>query len=1563
MTGRLPAVFDVENPSQADGYDGSVYTARAILARDNPELFDPNIDISADPSLWEGEDYSRVIYPKGKMPDWKDKLGASVSQLNTLINYNDKNNLEAARASKEELDVPDTVLVEMLPTEFQSLVLNEKYENGGVAAITLREQLLEDIANNTIMDNMEWYEQLGYSAASLAIDPTTYAAGGVGVKVGASASNVAAKGAKLLGKSMPANARVLTTYGTAGVIESAATNAPRLGGDHTYTVEDYQADLVVDALVGTGLVYGGSKLFNGFKSYKTQSEIRRRAAQENIDNMKRELETGSSRVIDFDPNSKLRPEGAPPVRPDATFKQNVQETLSYRARTNNLDMQWRVPEAPTTPADEVIETKLEDMLEYPVFKIDNDMAWLGTQLVDLTEQVKQLRKFRNKMDVETISNHPAFRNPTRENVADLTRQVEDKIGEAWRVTGNQAKVEKHSMQLGVPVGKEVSTDVMTPDVQQAWVELEGQGLAIKREIGVTPDGQPQYAYQIKTNDSSPRIDSEQPKPLAPEMAAVLRKIDSERAQAQITATRNANRQQNKVTINYGSIETPVQKSDYVIQTSELDKAIEVHNKQESIVQEQSPTMTKTVQNSDEVPTVHIVQEVDNLKQAQQQAKADSAQQPVPDKYAEMNWADIKKNGDKVQSPWIAPDGKVYSTEGDHVELAYDMDAESDMYSGGWDNGLIRMSAAVEGQADVPFISYHIGENQLLTQKQYDMAEEFLNENTGSRMLWQVGNTNDGAAEITLDELKKYVKQDVPKEIEQLDLTTGKLEAAEDAAVAVVQNNAVAKAVGDSLLKKSFDKLSTMITDYHGSGEHKVYKDLLTPANIKQWAAQAVSQWGGVTQDLATKFIKSDNPTLNWVGTHLTEMGRGYGGDVMRKHTAGVIKESEYLRSISQIMPSYDKAVKEYAASKGSKAVGQMMAAVSAGGRNKLQDEFARKFMLYMNDMRLGKELPDEPVIAKFAKDWDKYMSHNYATLVSNKIAGFTGNNKINNYVPQVWNVKHAQRLLREDEETVRQLLTKAIRTEDPEGAADALIRWMKEENADGYDGYLATNDARSIERINLDWNTEHNGTTILDLLETDTRKLSTNYSNRVAGWAGVSKASNGKVTSYTDLNSLQLAAYEANKNIDEAMVVRDVIDSLFGRPIQGGLQDWQRSLKTASVLTKLGGLGSAQLIETGTVATRAVMESAGDPKFMKKLIRGLSPEETAQDLVEIQKLTGNNWDYHLFNTEAEYYTEYDLANTNKVTNALDWAVDKMTGGGLKQVAGRAFGHVTGYNAVRKYQSAMLQRSFAMQVARYFKHGHTKMSVERMADYGLTDIAGNNNRLQRAIREHVEFDGDGYPSKYNFDKWDAQAKDDFMYAMQRAEAQELLRPLIGEMPEWFNKPWVQMLLQFRTMPLVAQNKALGRSLAFADKEAITQLMLNSMTAGLVRYGKFAGLAAVAAGTTGDWEAEYEKQLDRAGRDAILGGATDRYITQLGGVADVYSLTQIYGTANTPDEYARKVANQIPALSLLGDYAGAAYQASQDDGDRAMKHVQGLMFLGNTLAVDAAGSVIEETVKGD
>lgn len=1279
-------VLDMLQPQPGQG-------AAAFLRGEAPEIFSSD-DLASDPQL------QSVIRPR-KSVGWQDKIGAAFNQNSVLINTGDSRELELARRSKAELDVPDEVLTDGIPPEFATVVLNEKSKYGGSAAMILKEQIREDVANRNITNDLDWYAQLGYTAGGFLLDPTTYLAGAGAIKVGAQVANATRK-ATILGSSLPATSQKLLQWGAVGAVESATLNAPKLSGDHTYNINDYYADVLVDTLLGAGLTYGGSKLLNKASTYSAQAKSRESTVVQQVKMMDAELSGNKTPEADIDVEHAVNRVQNPNVATrNRTNIRHLEQTLGVN---RSRDIEAEFPQLRRGD----LATKIDNAVLAATK--DNDMTWLSAKLKQLSSG-----------NYGALS-HPAFSAPTKKNFVDLIKTLE--------ASGSKM----HSKSL---LSQPVEIDAV---IQKVASETASEVLEASR----------------RNFDTS--------------------KLSFEDKWAGVGANKQT-KTDVEITLSSGSIK------------AQLD--------------------------NDEVPLDVIFRELDELRTVQKEVKQTNPASSI---------AEVDLGGSKIE----------------------------------------------EGVSGIS-----------------DSAKESLS---------------------------------------------------------------------TRLLRKSFDKLNTTVADYHTSGEHKVYQDLLTPRNIGQVAARAVSQWGGVTRDLATTFIETGSQTMNYIGTHFTEMGRGYGGDVMRKHTAGVIREAEYIKSISQIMPDYDKTIKAYAASKGSKAVGQMMAATSVGGRNKIQGEFAKEFMRYMNNTKRGRAV-DNPLMAEFAQKWNAYMRHNYKQLENNSIAGFTGDNQRTNYVPQVWNVKHAQRLLREDPDTVRMLLTKAAGDADK---ADHLIEWFGKQDAATYDGYVATNDSRALERMDVDWDVEHNGVSLLDLLETDTRKLATAYSNRVAGWVGVSKSTGGKVTSYTDLNALKTMVWQETGKAKDVEVVNDVIDLLFGRPVQGGLPDYGRSIKAATVLTRLGSLGSAQLIESGTIATRAIMETMGDPKFMAKLTKGLSPKETAQDLLEIQKLTGNDWDFHLINTEAEYWTDFDLANTSKLQNQVDWAVDKATFGSAKQVAGRAFGHVTGYNQVRRFQSAMLQRSFAMQVARKFKHGESKMSNQRMADFGLSDPAGNNPTLKDAIERHVEFDADGYPSKYNFDKWSNEAIDSFMYSLQRAEATELMRPLVGEMPEWFNKPWVQMVMQFRSMPLVAQNKALGRSLAFADKEAVYQLVLNTMTSGLVRYGKFAGLAALATAGGGSFVDEYNKKLDNAGRDSILGGATDRYITQGGLYSDVYALSTIGSSASTPQQYLEKTMGQIPALGLVKDYAMTAYRAGEGDGDKALNHAMRITPLGNTLAFEAVATLVEESI---
>ena len=259
-----------------------------------------------------------------------------------------------------------------------------------------------------------------------------------------------------------------------------------------------------------------------------------------------------------------------------------------------------------------------------------------------------------------------------------------------------------------------------------------------------------------------------------------------------------------------------------------------------------------------------------------------------------------------------------------------------------------------------------------------------------------------------------------------------------------------------------------------------------------------------------------------------------------------------------------------------------------------------------------------------------------------------------------------------------------------------------------------------------------------------------------------------------------------------------------------------------------------------------------------------------------------------------------------------------------------------------------------------------MPVGRLADLGLTDLDGINDSLKRQFDRHVEFDADGYPTKYNFKRWDSDALDTFTYALQRAEAQELTRALVGEMPRWINHPAMQIATQFRKIPILSQNKHLARNMAFGDRTAVTQALLNTAFAMAVRGGKIAGIAAgysVIKGT--EFTEEFDKRWDNRRVDSISPGDMDKYINSVGIWSEVATLQAIAGkiaqSDNSVEDLVSEAINQIPMLGPLHDAAATGKALSEGDMDNALSESQGVMYLGNTAVMDFIYTMAEEIIK--
>lgn len=518
-----------------------------------------------------------------------------------------------------------------------------------------------------------------------------------------------------------------------------------------------------------------------------------------------------------------------------------------------------------------------------------------------------------------------------------------------------------------------------------------------------------------------------------------------------------------------------------------------------------------------------------------------------------------------------------------------------------------------------------------------------------------------------------------------------------------------------------------------------------------------------------------------------------------------------------------------------------------------------------------------------------------------------------------------------------------------EDNAKGLIDWIKAQDKDTpYDQYMPTIDSRAQERRAINTQAEVDGLSVMDLLDTDVIANGIRYSNRIAGWVGLSKSTNGALTSLRDIEALKANIIEegAAKGVDTTKQVQwydDVINMLFGRPTRGGLEPELRMLKDLTALTRMGGLGTAQLIETGQVITRSALNLFSNNAVVGKVLKlGVTPGQAVdanaeQALMhELQSLSGITDGLEWLDRQSVHLDQHELASIGKVRQASLKVADTMTWRSWKAPASRLLGKTTGYNMVRRFQARLTQASFVSDVANHFKFGTGKMGNARMADVGLTDANGMNRALEQVFKQYVEFAPNRTITKLNIDKWPKNVREQFQYAMLRDEAQMVQRTHVGELPPWMNKPLMGLLFQFREMPMVAMNKQLRRNMAFADKEAAVGVMMNMAFAGLVRWGKFAALGGAAAAITGeDWQEPNGERMD-----------AQKYVAQFGLYPDLYDLV-LDTTDAVQDRDVHKVLNQVPVLGLMKDYHDTV---RSPENRTQIDAAQGLVPLGNTAYSD-------------
>lgn len=1542
------------------------------------------------------EQYNRAVrnghlmdspIPEKEATFW-EKTSASFSMLGSVSNLTDMEMMWDSRRLGTDFDVPQAELVKGLPDQYHATVIAEASKYNDQSALLIRDQLIDDIQNNRVFDNMEWYAQLGYGAAALIVDPLTLIPA-VPIVKGGQAINAGVK--TWTASRAIQNTALMSTWAAGGALEGSIVNAPRLAGDHTYTAKDYQLDILMDAGFGLGL--GGLVEYAGKPFYSKYIKDARKSRQIEQEQIQNYVERRDQPVEAATPELETVREQANVAKAESVTKAKVAQVTGTRftpweaitevspdgftlasntlvdvfpkdtAIRKLINSQIGLNRKNLTPEERVLANELNsDILHLAsAFPDGNVPAGVAKSIEAVTFRQKTFKRNNALTDVlqgntttpaqtlqgyvQMLRNHkelwegydptPMSRgdffahqsnwlsmegiaNP--DDVFNLTQGLPREISYLKDVVELNKMAAKMNDAEFTAVVEELNGLAATRMEQREFGDFRTYSDSTKRFGKTVPMSPPEIAAQLKKEGLTPRT------------SAYSNRMKELRQHGRVAVGEEVNQlgRIDEFEVGRKITDPDLDSPDYYLTDDAKQELFDLQRKPNPTPEDvaRSKELISSIERTKKASETTLVK--DNLEQdllprayteiQSQAAYKNPSAETLKELKNRLNQDILRKLGVKTIKGKAERTAQQQRLEQVKNALIKDKSRVIDrmVKAGKWQN--------VE---DVIRASHAVAEQQKLVQKGDVETKVDTPLNEDELTVLTDGNSGETAPKVS-DEEYANIQSKANKAYEKM-------------------------------VEESAKGVSTRLADFVRTGEKKAFELARKPRGILDAAGRLASK---ITEDLGTKFQNGKLTSLEYIGSRITEIGKGYGGAIRRRATGGIIRDAIYKESMMQVAPAYVRAMDAYALSKGKTAVGRMNAQQMAGADSKIVKQFNRDVFLIQEYRRQGKELPsnlDKSVI-DFVGEWNKFMDYNHGKLVEANIGGFTKKRKVENYIPHVW---QSGRLLsainKHGEAKVEELFTRAYQSSSTNGVnpadpskarelAKRQIDWIKRQGEEPTDQFLPVSDSRAKQRLDLDTTTEFEGLSIMDLLDDEVISIATKYSNRMAGWVGLSKSTDGMLTSQLDIDSLKKNMIQegADKKVSTKKYEQyydDLMDLMFGRPTRGGLTQELRQLKDLTALTRMGGLGTAQLIETGQVVTRSVLNTFSSEPVVKKVMKLAGKTDDEAGLIrEIQSISNVTDDLEWLDRQSVHLDQAELAKVNKARQLSLWVADKATFGSLKAPASRLLGKTSGYNAIRRAQSRVTQASFVVDVAKHFKSGTGKMGNARMADVGLTDADGVDIELQDVFNNIVEYGNDGLPTKLNVEKWSRSAREKFQYALIRDEAQQIQRTHIGELPPWMNKPMMALVFQFRQMPIVANNKQLGRSLAFADKEAVAATMLNAAMSGLVRYSKFAALGlGVTAITDSEWQEPNEGQMQ-----------VDKYIAQFGIFPDARDLVMDAYQAGTMGD-SRQLQGQVPVMGLMKDY----YDSGFGDKREQIEAAQGLVPLGNTAYGDMIHTWIQET----
>ena len=1561
-------LFQEAGHSTAEGSDRALHDA---ILKGDPELREQYNKAVRNRTISVGVDKTvdEVVEPEKTV---LENIGTTFHMFNSTMQLAEVSALNQVRLNGTDEDMPEDFLTGV-PEQYHAELLSEHSRFGSDAATVRKSQLVKDLEVNKDFENMSLGEQLAYGVGAVITDPTTYMMAGPALKTGT------ATRALIMGKTAAVTtpkkwAAYAGGFAVTGAMEGAAFNSSRLAGDFTYTAEGFGMDVLMDAGFGValgglfqGAKFGGGKLLS---KYGTEARTARAAEVKEKDDF---IENDAQEPV---PNEPELIEAAEKAVSWDEAQQNAKKLVRDTQEFTQFQEIGEVSAKGFSKASETLETTFPP--KSPLRYLINSQRGLNRKQLGPEE-----RKIADKLNADIIrlaARYPDGNIPKnvvqelqevtfKQKVFNRNNAMADILkGETADPLTTLTKYNKVLRNLDVWQGEDVlpvtaqefskrNENLLTLDYT-AGEDVFQLNQGVGNEISFIKDTIELFNMAHKKQDPAFTAQVED---LAGMVSNRLEQMEFGIREDFADSARN-----------FGKVELSAKEVFDTLKAEGLSPRTLEWEARKKELKEGGATISADVQRVGELKQFESRQDnqlmgSDNAystgKENLTLVSKDFTQDLLPRSFTETT----------TQNAYKTPDLQTLTELRERLR--------SNVMK---KTGVLDVKGITETRVQKKRL---VAIKKALLNDKVKVIDRMV-KSQDVRNLVEVIRVSHVIADEAKREAAKAAKEATERKAANKEMIDGVREnlikpepvralTDEDAEALFNPTQAEPEVVEEaqSIVKKSLTKLqeqqaeavATELSTFVKSGEMKATEQAMkATGKLGKLAAAANMR---VFNDMAFNLTKSKLTAAKYVGARLTESGRGFGGKQRRRHTAGLIRDTEATKSLIQAMPSYVKNIDDYAAEQGANAVGRLQAQQAAGADNKLAKQFHRDVFTVQEYRRQGKQVPAKmsQSVLKFVDDFDKYMDYNHKTLVENNIAGYSADRKINHYIPHVWGTGQMKGAIsKHGEEQVVELLTQAykassankskpIDTATAKEQATSMIEWVLKRDATE-DQFMPAVDARAKTRQELDTTTTlPNGLSVMDLLNTEVPEIMTKYSNRLGGWVGLSKSTDGMLNSEFSIDALKanLVAEGAEKGVKtkaEEQWLDDIIDLTFGRPTRGGLEDWARSMKDMTVLTRMGGLGAAQAIETGNVLARSTVRLFSDPKTVAKVLgNSFNTPENVQLIRELGDLTGMTDDIEWLQRDSVHLDVNQMDRIKSVREkSMAIAAEAATFGSAKAPLGRLLGKTTMYNLIKKYQSRITKMSFIADVGKHFNSGQGKMGTTRMADLGLTDLDGKDVDLEYAFKNHVEYGDSGVPTKLNIDKWSTAARDKLQYAMHRDESQMIHKNLPGEMPPWMNIPAMSLLMQFKNMPIGAMNKQLGRQAQFADKEAVMSVLMNAAFSGVIRYGKWAALLGTAAAIKGEESRPVNNDLANV----------QQYVAAFGIFPDVSNIASNGATSFNNGDYEDVLIRNIPVLGLAKD----AYDAGTADNTKdRIDAIQGLTPLGNTAYGDVAVMALHELLE--